>query len=114
MTYVIYKQNVKKDCYSCGYLFKILTIVVMVITLLFGLILIFVLIFNIFVNTFCSFIHAFTSVDDFSVYFNSTDTSLVKYLNLCLGSNATGKLFDVINVSDFDGLQSTIQGIQDY
>lgn len=89
-------------------------IFIVLLTLLITLITLFFFGFNLIISTVCNLAQNFSDTADFTNYFNSTDSNLVSLANKCMGANATGDFFDVINISSFDGLQKMIKGIQNF
>lgn len=83
---------------------KLVLALIILLTLLITLITLFFFAFNLTVASVCNLSDQFGSTPDFTTYFNSTDSNLVSMANKCIGSNATGDIFAVINISSFDGL----------
>jgi CHASE3 domain sensor protein len=83
---------------------KIILAFIILLTLCITLITLFLYAFNLTVATVCNVTNAFFSTLDFAQYFNTTDSQLVQLANKCLGSNANGDIFAVINISQFQGL----------
>lgn len=67
------------------FLCKILLAVIIFLTLIITLISIFFLLFNFLVSTFCNITHEFASITDFSPYFSTTESQLVRLANTCIG-----------------------------
>ena len=114
MVYIVYQQNVKQACFKMRVACKIILAVVMLLTLAISLITLFMYFFNLTVSTVCNVADTFYTVSDFTQYFNTTDFQLVQLANKCIGQNANGDLFAVINISQFSGLQTLLTGIQNY
>ena len=93
---------------------KIILAFVILLTLLITLITLFFYAFNLTVASVCNISDQFHQTADFSPYFNTDDSQLVVLANKCLGSNANGDLFAVINISSFSGIQGLLEGIQNY
>lgn len=93
---------------------KILLAFIILLTLLITLITLFIYAFNLAVSTVCNISNDFSLTKEFSPYFNTDDSQLVALANNCLGGEASGDLFKVINVDAFDGLQSMMKGIQNF
>lgn len=93
---------------------KIILAFVILLTLLITLITLFIFAFNLAISTLCNVSDQFYQTADFTPYFNTTDSQLVQLANKCIGQNANGDLFAVINISSFDGVRGMIEGIQNY